>query len=386
MTQSSELQHNGGTELSVIVPTFNEKDNIRELVSRLEGVLAGVRWEVIFVDDDSPDGTADVVREIAQSDARVRCLQRIGRRGLSSAVIEGMMASAAPFLAVMDADLQHDEAQLPLMLEHLREGVTHTQLVIGTRYASGGSVGEWDSGRASMSRLATRLSYLICKQKVSDPMSGFFALRREVLDGSVRRLSAMGFKILLDILASAPMQLQVAEVPYTFRNRFTGDSKLDSTTLWEYGMLLADKLVGRYVPVRFLSFTLVGGVGVLVHFGVLTTLLKGFSIAFSVSQATATVVAMIFNFAVNNVLTYRDRRLHGLRWLAGLLSFMVACSVGAISNVGIATYLFNNRTQWMLAALAGVLVGAVWNYVITQIYTWGKVAAPAQPKKPAAGK
>ena len=249
MTQSSELRHNGGTELSVIVPTFNEKDNVRELVSRLEGVLAGVRWEVIFVDDDSPDGTADVVREIAQSNARVRCLQRIGRRGLSSAVIEGMMASAAPFLAVMDADLQHDEAQLPLMLEHLREGVTHTQLVIGTRYASGGSVGEWDSGRASMSRLATKLSYLICKQKVSDPMSGFFALRREVLDCSVRRLSAMGFKILLDILASAPMQLQVVEVPYTFRNRFAGDSKLDSTTLWDYGMLLADKLVGRYVPV-----------------------------------------------------------------------------------------------------------------------------------------
>jgi dolichol-phosphate mannosyltransferase len=372
MTRSSGLQHNGGTELSVIVPTFNERDNIRELVSRLDGVLDGVRWEVIFVDDDSPDGTADKVREIAQLDARVRCLQRIGRRGLSSAVIEGMMASAAPFLAVMDADLQHDEAQLPLMLDHLREGVTQPHLVIGTRYAAGGRVGDWDSGRAYMSQLATKLSYFICKQKVSDPMSGFFALRREVLDRSVHRLSAMGFKILLDILASAPMQLQVVEVSYTFRNRFAGVSKLDSTALWQYGMLLADKLVGRYVPVRFLSFALVGGLGVLVHFGALTTLLKGFSISFAVSQTTATIVAMIFNFAVNNVLTYRDRRLRGLHWFEGLFSFMAACSIGAIANVGIATYLFNNRTQWMLAAMAGVLVGAVWNYVITQIYTWGK--------------
>jgi len=372
MTRLSELQHNGGADLSVIVPTFNEKDNIRELVSRLDDVLAGVRWEVIFVDDDSPDGTADVVREIAQSDACVRCLQRIGRRGLSSAVIEGMMASAAPFLAVMDADLQHDEAKLPLMLEHLREDVTRPHLVIGTRYASGGSVGEWESGRVFMSRLATRLSCIIFKQKVSDPMSGFFALRREVMDRSVRNLSAIGFKILLDILASAPMQLKIVEVPYTFRNRFAGESKLASTVLWEYGMLLADKMVGRYVPVRFLSFALVGGMGVLVHFGVLTTLLKGFSIPFAVSQTAATVVAMIFNFAVNNVLTYRDRRLHGFRWFAGLFSFMVACSIGAIANVGIATYLFNNLTQWMLAALAGVLVGAVWNYVITQIYTWGK--------------
>lgn len=270
----------------------------------------------------------------------------------------------------MDADLQHDETQLPLMLKHLREGMA--DLVVGTRYTSGGSIGEWDSSRASMSRLATKLSRFICRQKVSDPMSGFFMLRREVLDDSVRGLSAIGFKVLLDIIASSPKPIRVIEVPYTFRNRFTGVSKLDSMALWEYGMLLADKMVGRYIPVRFLSFTLVGGLGVLVHFGVLTALLKGFDVTFSASQTFATVVAMIFNFAVNNVLTYRDRGLRGFRWLAGLFSFMAACSIGALANVGIATYLFENRTQWMLAALAGVLVGAVWNYAITQLYTWRK--------------
>lgn len=149
MTRVNELKQNTGIDLTIVVPTFNERDNIRELVTRLDSALADARWEVIFVDDDSPDGTADIVREIARSDLRVRCLQRIGRRGLSSAVIEGMMASAAPFIAVMDGDLQHDEKQLPLMLNDLRDG--RANLVVGTRYASGGSVGEWDSSRASMS-------------------------------------------------------------------------------------------------------------------------------------------------------------------------------------------------------------------------------------------
>jgi dolichol-phosphate mannosyltransferase len=371
MSKSAEYAESSGAELSVIVPTFNEKDNIHEVVSRLDAALVSVQWEVIFVDDDSPDGTAHTVREMARADSRIRCVQRVARRGLSTACIEGMMASAAPFLAVMDADLQHDETQLLLMLKHLREG--KADLVIGTRYGSGGSIGEWDSARAAMSRFATKLSRLLTKQqKVSDPMSGFFMLKREVLDDSVRRLSGVGFKILLDIIASSSRPPRIMEVPYTFRSRFAGESKLDSMALWEYGMLLADKMVGRYIPVRFLAFTFVGGLGVFVHFGVLTALLKGFDIAFATSQTTAIVVAMIFNFVVNNILTYRDRRLRGLRWLVGLFSFMAACSIGALANVGIATYLFENRTQWMLAALAGVLVGAVWNYAVTQLYTWGK--------------
>jgi len=359
----------GSVDLSIVVPTFNEKENIRDLVAGLDAALSGVRWEVIFVDDDSPDGTASVVRELARSDRRVRCIQRIGRRGLSTACVEGMLASSAPYLAVMDADLQHDETVLPAMLDLLKQGTT--DLAVGTRYASGGSTGVWNPRRVSMSRFATTLSRFMMRVNVSDPMSGFFMLRRQTLDDTVRQLSGIGFKILLDIIASSPSSIRIAEVPYTFRNRHAGVSKLDSVAVWEYGMLLADKMVGRYVPIRFLSFAVVGGLGVLVHFAVLTIMLQGFHTRFPVSQGSATFVAMVFNFTVNNALTYRDRRLHGLRWLSGLATFILACSIGAFANVGIATYLFETRVEWVLAALSGVIVGAVWNYVVTQVYTWG---------------
>jgi len=163
----------------------------------------------------------------------------------------------------------------------------------------------------------------------------------------------------------------VAEVPYTFRERVHGESKLDNLVIWEYGMLLADKLVGRFIPVRFLAFAFIGGLGVFVHLLVLSLALKGLSLGFTPSQGTATVVAMVFNFAMNNALTYRDRRLKGGKWWRGLLSFMLACSIGAFANIGVSTYLFEHRTSWLPSALAGILVGVVWNYTITKLYTWG---------------
>lgn len=355
--------------LSIVIPTFNEVDNVVELLRRLEQTLGLQGWEAIFVDDDSPDATAALVRGLARMDSRVRCLQRIGRRGLSSACIEGMMAAAAPVIAVMDADLQHDESILPMMLAQIEAGA---DVVIGSRYVEGGSTGEWNALRKSMSLLATRMSGLVLKQTVSDPMSGFFMLRREVLEGSVRQLSGMGFKILLDLLASVANPPRVAEVPYQFRDRLHGQSKLDNMVIWEYGMLLADKLVGRYVPVRFLAFSMIGGLGVLVHLTVLSLALKGLAFDFSVAQGLATVLSMVFNFALNNSLTYRDRQLKGSGWLRGLLSFMLACSIGAVANIGISTYLFEHRTNWLPAALAGILVGAVWNYAVTNLYTWSK--------------
>ena len=356
-------------EVAVVVPTFNERENVRELIARVDHALRGISWELIFVDDDSPDGTSAEIKAIGASDSRVRCIKRIGRRGLSSACIEGMLASAAPVFVVMDADLQHDESKIPAMLTALR--ADGAELVIASRYTSGGAIGEWDRTRALMSRVATRLSRVVCRQPISDPMSGFFMITAEALDGCVRRLSGKGFKILLDIVASSPAVLRAAEVPYTFRERLHGESKLDSLVMWDFGMLLAEKTIGRYIPVRFFAFTLVGGAGVLVHMAVLAALRAG-AVGFSNAQAVATVIAMIFNFWLNNLLTYRDRRLRGTKWFTGLLSFMAACGLGAVANVGIASYLFASHTQWVVAALAGIAVGAVWNYAITQLYTWGQ--------------
>lgn len=357
-------------ELSVVVPTFKERDNIAEVVARLDKCLTGVAWEAIFVDDDSPDGTADRIREIASKDRRIRCIQRIGRRGLSSACTEGMLASSAAYLAVMDADCQHDETVLPRMLEILKAG--NTDVVIGSRYINGGGIGDWSSDRAKMSRFATRLSRLVIKQELSDPMSGFFAIRSDILDSSVRRLSNIGFKILLDIVASSPQPLRLEEVPYEFRNRHAGESKMDSQAMWDYLMLLLDKLVGRVVPVRFVAFGLVGIVGVLLHFAVLTTFFRLMGQSFALSQALATVVAMVSNFTLNNALTFRDMRLRGWRWFKGLASFAFVCGLGAVANVGIASYLFSRNEMWVLAALAGIVIGAVWNYAMTAMYTWNQ--------------
>lgn len=360
-------------ELTLVIPTFNEVENVPRIVDLVATALPGVHWEIIFVDDDSPDGTAHKVRELGRTRSNVRCLQRIGRRGLSTACIEGMLASNSPFLGVMDADMQHDERLLPQMLETLKSG--DCSFVVGTRYAAGGGVGDWSKQRAAMSRIATRLANIVCKREVSDPMSGFFMLRREVLDQTVRGLSGAGFKLLLDMLSTSDKNLVVKELPYTFRNREFGESKLDSMVLWEFGMLLADKLVGRYVPVRFLFFLLVGAAGLVVHMLTLTALLQGVGVEFIAAQTAATFLAMVFNFSVNNVLTYRDMRLRGWKWWRGLVTFCAACSLGGAANVGIASYLFQNQTQWAIAAVAGIVVGAVWNYVVTQLYTWGKRSA-----------
>ena len=357
-----------GPELTVVIPTLNERDNIGPLVELLDAVLETVSWEVIFVDDDSPDGTAERIREISWRDRRVRCLQRLGRRGLTTACIEGALATSAPYIAVMDADMQHDEKLLPRMLAILKS--EPVDLVVGSRYTVGGGIGGWDTGRANMSALATRLSRLICKAEIADPMSGFFMLPREVLEGALRRLSGQGFKILLDILASSPRSLRVSELPYQFRERQHGESKLDTLVAWEYMMLIADKLIGHIVPVRFALFAFVGGIGLFIHMAVLWLALTITGAAFNLAQTVATIVAMTANFFLNNLFTYRDRRLRGFAVLRGLFTFYAICALGAVANVGIAGYVFSRNEVWWLAGLAGVVVGSVWNYSVSSVFTW----------------
>jgi len=359
-------------ELAVVVPTYSEVDNVDEVIRRVGDALEGVDWELIFVDDDSPDGTAARVLETARRDRRVRLLQRIGRRGLSSACIEGMLATAAPYVAVIDADLQHDERLLPDMLRSLK--TEDLDIVVGSRYAPGGGVGEWGRRRQWMSRFASRLGQLLIRADLADPMSGFFMLRADVLGSGARSLSAVGFKILLDIFASAPRPLRFKELPYEFRQRTAGESKLDHAVLWEYLLMLLQKALGPAIPVRFIAFSLIGGSGVVVHMAVLWTLYRGLGVDFVTGQAAAALVAMTTNFFLNNLLTYRDMRLRGRRLVWGWVSFVLACSVGAIANVGIATYLFRADSYWVLSALAGIVVGAVWNYAVTAVYTWRHAA------------
>jgi len=355
-------------ELSIVVPTYNERDNVEPLIEKIERTLTDLRWEIIFIDDDSPDGTADFVRALAPSKPHVRCHQRIGRRGLSRAVIEGMLGSSAPVIVVMDADLQHDESILLTMLDRIRHD--HVEIVVGSRYCAGGSTGDWNRQRAAASRLATVLSRIVVTAELTDPMSGFFMIRRDTVHRIVRRLSGEGYKILLDLFASAPEPLRFVEVPYTFRERVAGESKVDSAVIWEYLLLLVDKKFGHIVPARFILFSLVGLSGVGVHLLTLGIAFKILQIDFPVAQGIATLTAMTTNFALNNILTYRDVRLRGRRFLTGLLTFYLVCSIGVVANVGIANFAFQRDYTWWLAGCAGVIVGTVWNYTVSSIFTW----------------
>ncbi len=364
------LAGNTGPELTVIAPTFNERDNVGPLVDKLAATLQGVRWEVIFVDDDSPDGTADRVREVARLDPRVRCLQRLGRRGLTSACAEAVLASSAPYIAIIDADLQHDETLLPHMLDALRKG--DTDVVIGSRYTERNLSEGFSPVRQAMSYIATRLAQLILRANLSDPVSGFFMAKREIFEGSIRNLSGIGNKILVDVFASSKQPPRFKELPYQFRTRLHGESKLDTLTIWEYVVLLADKMFGRFIPIRFLLFSLVGGSGVAVHLATLKLVLTVTSFSFPFAQAFATLVAAISNFFLNNWLTYRDRRLHGWSVLTGLLSFLLVCSVGAVVNVAFAEQVFQVTKIWWLAGIAGAAVSSILNYSATALFTWRK--------------
>jgi dolichol-phosphate mannosyltransferase len=355
-------------DLAIVLPTFNESGNVGPMIKVLEKALKGIHYEVIFVDDDSPDGTADVVRRLAESHANVRVLQRIGRRGLASACIEGILAAAAPYVAVMDADMQHDEAVLPEMLRRMRE--ENLDLVVGSRNIAGGSMGEFTRWRVKLSQLGKRLSLMGAEHELSDPMSGFFMVRVATFERFAHRLSGIGFKILLDIVLSAGPGLRISEVPYRFRSRERGESKLDALVGLEYFELLIDKHLGDVVNVRFVLFGMVGALGVGVHLLILRALLQLGGLKFATGQAVTTFTVMILNFILNNLVTYRDRRLRGWRFWGGLLTFCLACGLGVVANVAIANEAFHRGVPWVLAAVTGLMFSAVWNYGVTSMTTW----------------
>lgn len=360
-------------ELAVVIPTFNERANVPLLIAKLDAALAGRAWEAIFVDDDSPDGTADAARAIGREDPRVRVIQRIGRRGLSSACIEGMCATAAPCVAVIDGDLQHDETLLPKMLDALQADAS-LDVVIGSRFCEGGCTGEWDSERVAKSAFATKLSRQVLKADLTDPMSGFFMIRSEIARGLVPVLSGIGFKILLDIMTASPKPLRFRELPYTFRVRTEGESKLDYVVAMEYLIALYDRMFGKVVPVRFAMFSAIGAIGAAVHLTVLFLLFRMAGLPFVIGTIVATIVAMTFNYLLNNALTYRERRLKGLGPLiGGWVSFCLVCAVGAAANIGLAAFLHNvQHGDWRLSALAGIAVAAVWNFALSSRFVWGR--------------
>ena len=358
--------------VAIILPTLNESGNLAPLVDRIEAALGQESWEVLIVDDDSKDGTADEGRALAQTDTRVRVIQRIGRRGLASAAIEGFCATAAPFVAVMDADHQHDPALLPAMLAALQSG--EADICVASRFAEGASTADWaNPEREQLSGFANGVARRLTGVELTDPMSGYFMLPSATARALVPRLSGIGFKILLDLLATADAPMRVREFPLKFAARRAGTSKLDRAILLDFLAGLYDKTLGRLIPTRFALFGTVGAAGVIVHMAVLASLLFVFEEGFTIAQAIAVLSAISFNFWLNNWLTYRDKRLVG--WgaaLRGWAGFCATCAIGGFANVAVATLLETRGLYWALAALCGILIGSVWNYALSSRFVWGR--------------
>lgn len=356
--------------LSIVIPTFNESFNVPIVIERVAAALAGVDWEIIFVDDDSPDSTSAVAKGLGERDGRVRCIRRVGRRGLAGACIEGVLSSQARYVAVMDADLQHDERLLPRMLKLLEQD--KADLVIASRYVSGGATTGLSSSRRSISRVATRWAQQLMGITVQDPMSGFFMARRDRLDATAHELSDEGFKLLFDILvASRRSQLKIVELPYAFQPRLHGASKFDARNAIEFFALTLSRLTARKLPPRFFSFVLVGGTGVGVQLACLGGALS-MGVGFLVAEIVSTLAAMTSNFFLNNALTYNDRRVTGRHLLPALLNFYAVCSVGALSNIGTSSWFYAQYPNWWLAGLIGSVIAAMWNFVGSSKFVWSR--------------
>jgi dolichol-phosphate mannosyltransferase len=354
--------------LSVIVPTYREAANVPTLFERLKATLAGLPWEMIVVDDDSTDGTATIAFEIAARDSRMRCLRRVNRSGLAGAVIEGWLSSSAELVAVIDGDLQHDETILPTMYEALRDG--SKDLAVGTRVRDG-TPGGLSPARQSLSNLGASVFRLIAGADVADPMSGFFMTRREIVGRLAPRLSPDGFKILVDVILSAPKALRIVEIPYSFRKRQAGESKLSPLVGMDFLGLVVHHASGGVLPIRFVLFAAIGGLGLVVHVLALALLLHWVgSGRFEWAQLIATLVAMASNFLLNNEITYRAYRFRGLAKIGGFALFALGCSVGALANIDVATSLFQFKQTWWIAGLSGAILSVVWNYVISTTLIW----------------
>jgi len=359
---------------SLVLPTYNEAENLPELLPKIGAVLKDIPHEIIVVDDDSPDKTWKVAREISEKQESVHVIRRVGRRGLSSAVIEGFMAAKGNVLGVMDADGQHDMELLPKLYAAIKGG---KGLAVGSRYIEGGGVGEWDERRHLLSRVATRMAQWLCKVHVNDPMSGFFAVKSTVINSILPQLNPMGFKILLDILVHAPRDLDVQEVPFTFSTRLHGESKLSKRVQLEFLEYLYDVVFGRYIPLVFVKYCVVGTLGVAVQLSayylfssVIAQSLDQSIHFFSIAVLLSIEVTILFNFLLNNAWTFSHAKLHGWQLIPGFAKYNVACAFGALANVAVSTFLYSIGTSELLSLIVGAGTGVVWNYTMSRLLTW----------------
>ena|SRR5208337_2470909 len=353
-------------EVSIIIPTRNERENLPVLIEKLQEVMGDRHYEIVIVDDDSEDCTWQVAEEFSQRYGNIRVIRRINRKGLSSAITEGFLLGKGKYVAVLDADLQHDHALIGAMLEEIGD----CDLVIGSRYMNQKSVPGWDSWRSRLSRAGTIMAQKLLKQEISDPMSGFFMIRRKIIQEIAPQLFEQGYKILFDILISRP-DLKIKELPYDFKARLYGTSKLTAAVMFDF----ADLLISRAIPSRFnfqfIRYGVVGASGVVIHLLTLYLLHAVMGLRYAVSLVFAIETAMVSNYILNNQWTFKEHRFFGLQWWKGLANYNLACLLGSAFNLAIGWYLVEKGIPWFYASVLGIWVGTSWNYLSNRFFTWG---------------
>jgi len=355
-------------EVSVIVPTYNERENLPLLVRRLGKSLKGVKYELIIVDDNSPDGTGKLADELAKKSTNIKALHRRGKKGLASAVVYGLEHARAPTICVMDADLQHPPEKIPELLAEIHGGA---DIAIASRYVRRGGVKRLGKLRRFISRGAEFLSRLTVPQVqgLTDPLSGFFVFRREVVGGA--KLNPVGFKILLEILVKGTWK-KVAEVPYVFGKRVHGKSSLGFREHFNYLRHLLRLMRAGGEASRFLKFCLVGASGVVVNLGLLWILTEVAGLFYLVSAAFSIEASILSNFALNELWTFRDR----VRSTKGILKRAVKFNLICVGGLVIYLAILGAMTEllglyYMISALFGIAAATLWNYAMNAMWTWG---------------
>lgn len=367
----SPVPTTGTVKLSVVLPTYNERENVAPIAMQLLDLEKSYNLEIIFVDDDSQDGTADVVRDLAHSHPEVRLIRRVGRAGLSSAIKEGILDATGDLVVVMDCDGQHEPSTVLAALRRLRE--TGADLLIGSRFHPEANIMGLSAKRERNSSLANAVARFSLPRyrQLTDYMSGFFVCRLNAVLPYARQIDVNGFKFLYELLAISQGRLKVGEVPLQFQPRISGESKLNLAVVWDLGISILHTLLLRSVPRRAISFALVGATGVATHLMIYFLTRQLLGATFEWAQIFAVVGAATTNFLINNILTFRSQQLKGLYLLLGLLRFLLVTSMGMVANVGVSSALYHRSTgQPLLAMFAGIAVDFVWKYAASSRFVW----------------
>ena len=367
---------NNGCDLSVILPTYNESENIKILIEKLSAVLSDLDFEVIVVDDDSPDLTWQVAQNLGLLNSRIKTIRRLNKKGLSSAAMSGMMESSGKVIAVMDADMQHDENILPALYERVRGG--HCDICIGSRAVKKGGYRNMTAGRRFASNLAKYLAKIALRTTVKDPMSGFFALSRDYYRNTMNRVNPSGFKILLEFIVRGDSP-KLNEIGYVFKKRVFGKTKLNASITLEYLLALIDLRFGWFVPNRFVKFCIVGVSGSLVNF-LCFAVAESQGIPVSISILIGAELGMVWSYFLNNLFTFSPFRYHGTRFFQGLFLYQLISLYGITIQLSVVSLVISRLPfvtslyiTLYLTYFVGVCFGAVANYFLHTYYTWNRL-------------